>query len=325
MGRPSIIFIIADDKTRALIPQLPRLSGGFADRLKGLLFALEWAEENQRPLRVYWERPLPIDEIFELTGKNISKISFEELSALIASQNSAIEIIDFLDKKTEEIQRLQSQINFSVPALKILVTNQFFAPTPDERKQRLRSAFQKNLNFKVRIAERAKQLCPLIDDASKAPLLGMQLRVGKHVGAQWTDPFLDSKLNWKLLRTVGRRVGKNCKSFVFMSDAGELQFGSIHPGLDQFRPRWGQTSHHFELSKGSASEQIVDTLAQFYILTCCEQIVHGKGEFGFLAAAVGHGSSTDYYLALSSGYRKMHKWNHRFSRWHISIHKALSN
>jgi len=206
----------------------------------------------------------------------------------------------------------------------VLFANQFNAQNEHTRKNALYRVFNKHLAFNNTIKKRAEALLPILRDSqAKAPLLGMQLRIGKHVGAGWNDPFLDSKLNWKLMRKVADDFCQGGRKFVFLSDAAKLQFGEN--GVKNFRPTWSSENIHFELSKNSNNTQLLDTIAQFYLLSRCTHVVHGKGEFGYLAAALGGGDCVNYYNNLSLWGKKRHKWNHRFSRWRISLAKRWAS
>lgn len=321
----SLIFLVPDEDTKPHIPNFPKFAGGFADRLKGLLFALHWSATAGVPLKVYWQSPIPLTQIFDLKSEQLINLSTAEVLRTIGDKSAALRFINWVDLGGNEIQQNMQMVDLhDHTTTHVLFANQFNAPDDHARKNALHQVFNKHLAFKSAIRERAENILPLLKD--KRPdttLLGMQLRIGKHVGAGWDDPFLDSKLNWRLMRQVAANFCIDVKNYVFLSDAAELQFGQ--DGLTEFKPKWSSENIHFELSKNSGKEKLLDTIAQFYLLSCCSHVVHGKGEFGYLAAALGGGVSVDYVSQLNPKQKKRHKWNHRFSRWRISLAKRLTS
>lgn len=319
-NKNQLVIMMPDEMTIPFIPNCPSLFGGFADRLKGLLFALRLANQHNIRLCVYWKKPLPFEEIFEFDPNKIDLLCEIQAKSILESHNCTI--LNLIDQPHDQILAAIDKFNAQTNQTTVIFANQFMPLKNGDRKTQLHETFKSALDFSESVKAKARALCPVAFEPRNQPVMGLQLRIGQYAGSPWNDPFIDSKLNFSLMRKVACRKVTNQKSAFFIADAADLSYClNAQKGLNDLSPKWTSGNVHFELSRKASLSSILDTLAQFYLLTRCSLIVHGRGEFGFLAAAIGGGNSLDYLDDLSKTERLLFKLNKKLSKWNHSLYK----
>lgn len=317
---PKLVIMMPDEVTIPFIPDCPPFFGGFADRLKGLLFALRLAKDNKVMLGVYWKKPLPLESIFDTKQTQMKVLSENEARSIL--EDGQTKTYNLIDQPHDKILKKVGQFDFGSDNIFVIFANQFMALNQGDRKKQLHQTFADHLEFSDQVKAKASELCPKPLKTNNQPIVGLQLRIGQYAGSPWSDPFIDSKLNFGLMKKVTRRRMTDQRSVIFMADAAEMGYclGGIK-GLNKLKAKWTYNNVHFELSRKASQPSILDTLAQFYLLTQCTLIIHGRGEFGFLAAAIGGSDSLDYLEDLGMFERFVFKLNNKLSKWNHSLYK----
>ena len=287
-----LIFTIPDKHISDLIPNPPKYVGGFADRLKGLLFVCEIAEELGQTLGIYWNDPIAWTTIIR-SHAGIQPISAGEMRGILAKGAKKIDLIDSENKPDLS--------TFMTPDDCYIFANQIFGlRTKEDRFRHLRETFHKHFSFSGAVQDGANEIQSSlrIDDASKC--VAIHFRAGGYIGSPWPDPYIDSRTNIDIAMRVAISRFPEFESIVVFSDSAPTTHWVINkkrPSNDTFRiiATSQKEKFHFERSKTQSAEDALFTLSEFALLGRFRVIVLGEGEFGLAAAAAGTTESLFYY------------------------------